>query len=142
MPNMSNTPLLLDGTATAKIIREEVAARVKYLKDHHGVTVGLAAVLAGDNPASVTYVNMKRKACEKAGIASMERIFSSEATQSEVMDTIHALNADAGVHGILVQHPMPKHLDEEEILATVSPKKDADGIGRSSLGDVVLGHPS
>jgi methylenetetrahydrofolate dehydrogenase (NADP+) / methenyltetrahydrofolate cyclohydrolase len=139
---MSNNPLLLDGTATAKIIREEVAVRVAHLKEKYGVTVGLAAVLAGDNPASVTYVNMKRKACEKAGIASIERIFSSEATQSEVMETIHALNADAGVHGILVQHPMPKHLDEEEILATVSPKKDADGIGRSSLGDVVLGHPS
>lgn len=132
-------PILLDGTATAKAIRAEVAARTQSLKADHGVTPGLAAVLAGDDPASATYVRMKRRACEKAGIASFSREFSSSATQAEIRDAVLALNADPNVHGILVQHPLPAGLDEYEILATVSPDKDVDGIGRGSLGDLVKG---
>jgi methylenetetrahydrofolate dehydrogenase (NADP+)/methenyltetrahydrofolate cyclohydrolase len=132
-------PILLDGTATAKTIRQEVANRVRRLKEKYGVTPGLAAVLAGDNPASVTYVRMKRKACEKAGINSFAYEFGSDATRTQLLDTIHALNADPNVHGILVQHPLPKGLDEFEILAAVAPEKDADGIGRASLGDLVKG---
>lgn len=135
-------PILLDGAQVAKALRAEVAARTTVLKEQYGITPGLAAVLAGDNPASVTYVSMKRKACAKAGIASFEHVFSSDATQEEVMACVRALNANPHVHGILVQHPMPKHLDEDEILATVDPAKDVDGIGRASLGDLVLGHPS
>jgi methylenetetrahydrofolate dehydrogenase (NADP+)/methenyltetrahydrofolate cyclohydrolase len=135
-------PTLLDGAATAKAIRAEVATRATKLKEAHGITPGLAAVLAGDNPASITYVSMKRKACAKAGITSFEHVFGSDATQAEVLACIHQLNADPNVHGILVQHPMPKGLDEDEILATVDPAKDVDGIGRASLGDLVLGHPS
>jgi len=135
-------PTLLDGAATAKAIRAEVATRATKLKEAHGITPGLAAVLAGDNPASITYVSMKRKACAKAGITSFEHVFGSDTTQAEVLACIHQLNADPNVHGILVQHPMPKGLDEDEILATVDPAKDVDGIGRASLGDLVLGHPS
>ncbi|MGC4046917.1 MAG: bifunctional 5,10-methylenetetrahydrofolate dehydrogenase/5,10-methenyltetrahydrofolate cyclohydrolase [Armatimonas sp.] len=135
-------PILLDGTATSKTIRQEVKARVEALKNERGIHVGLAAVLAGDDPASVTYVGMKRRMCERVGIRSVERVFDSSATQEEVLATIRELNADPGVHGILVQHPMPKNLDEDEILATVDPHKDVDGIGRASLGDLVLGHPS
>jgi methylenetetrahydrofolate dehydrogenase (NADP+) / methenyltetrahydrofolate cyclohydrolase len=135
-------PVILDGAATAKAIRAEVAARATTLKETHGVTPGLAAVLAGDNPASVTYVSMKRKACAKAGITSFEHVFGADATQEEVLACVRALNADPTVHGILVQHPMPKGLDEDEILAAVDPAKDVDGIGRASLGDLVLGHPS
>ena len=130
-------PLLLDGTATAKTIRDEVAARVAHLKAEYGVTVGLAAVLAGDNPASVTYVRMKRRACEKAGIASIAREFGANATQEEIMDAVRELNADPSVHGILVQHPLPHGLDESAVLAEVAPEKDVDGIGRASLGDLV-----
>ncbi len=132
-------PILLDGTATAKIIRAEVAARAARLKSDFGVTPGLAAVLAGDNPASVTYVRMKRKACEKAGIASTAREFGADVTQDEVMQAVRELNADPLVHGILVQHPLPKGLDEYVVLAEVSPDKDVDGIGRASLGDLVKG---
>ena len=130
---------ILDGTATAKTIRAEVKARVARLKQEHGITVGLAAVLAGDNPASVTYVQMKRRACEKAGIASVARSFPSDATQEQILDAVRELNADPDVHGILVQHPLPKGLDEYEVLATVAPGKDVDGIGRGSLGDLVKG---
>lgn len=135
-------PILLDGTATAKTIRAEIKQRVAAIREKTGATVGLAAVLAGDNPASVTYVHMKRRACDKAGIRSVERVFDASASQSDVLDAVRALNADPDVHGILVQHPMPKNLDEDEILAAVDPAKDVDGIGRSSLGDLVLGHPS
>ena len=135
-------PLILDGATTAKAIRAEVATRTAALKEAHSITPGLAAVLAGDNPASITYVSMKRKACAKAGITSFEHVFGSDATQEEVLACIHDLNADPTVHGILVQHPMPKGLDEDEILAAVDPAKDVDGIGRASLGDLVLGHPS
>lgn len=135
-------PILLDGARIAKELRAEVAQRVGTLHAQHGIVPGLAAVLAGDNPASVTYVSMKRKACAKAGIASFEHVFGSDASQAEVLACVRALNADPKVHGILVQHPMPKHLDEDEILASVDPAKDVDGIGRASLGDLVLGHPS
>ena len=131
-------PLILDGTATAKAIRNEVAERTLTLKGR-GVTPGLAAVLAGEDPASVTYVRMKRKACEKAGIHSVAHEFGPDATQEQILRTIQALNADPSIHGILVQHPLPKGLDEYAILSAVSPDKDVDGIGRGSLGDLVKG---
>lgn len=130
-------PLILDGAATAKTIRAEVQARVRAWKERSGATVGLAAVLAGDDPASVTYVAMKRRACEKAGIASTVHAFDSAATQENVLATVRALNADPHVHGILVQHPLPAGLDEPAVLAAVAPEKDVDGIGRGSLGDLV-----
>lgn len=132
-------PLILDGTATAKTVRAEVARRVRRLGDERGITVGLAAILAGDNPASVTYVGMKRRACERAGIASTTRVFDSGATQEQIMDAVRELNADPGIHGILVQHPLPKGLDENAVLDAVAPEKDVDGIGRGSLGGLVKG---
>ena len=131
-------PILLDGTATAKTLRAEVAQRVAKLKER-GITPGLAAVLAGDNPASVTYVKMKRRACEKAGIASVSREFGPNATQDEIMEAVRELNADPNIHGILVQHPLLPGMDEYAVLAEVSPHKDVDGIGRGSLGDLVKG---
>jgi len=132
-------PLILDGTATAKTIRAEVTERARRLKAEYGVAPGLAAVLAGDDPASVTYVRMKRRACEKAGIVSVAAEFGGDATQEQVMDAVRRFNADPSIHGILVQHPLPKGLDEYAVLAEVSPDKDVDGIGRASLGDLVKG---
>ena len=132
-------PILLDGTATAQAIRAEVATRVSRLKTEFGITVGLAAVLAGENPASVTYVKMKRRACEKAGIYSRAVEFGADATEERIFDAVRELNTDPAIHGILVQHPLPKGMDEYRILAEVSPDKDVDGIGRGSLGDLVKG---
>lgn len=131
-------PLILDGTATAKAIRDEVTARAARLTER-GIVPGLAAVLAGDNPASVTYVKMKRRACEKAGIRSVAYEFGADATEAQIFDCVRMLNADPTIHGILVQHPLPKGMDEYGILAEVSPEKDVDGIGRGSLGDLVKG---
>ena len=130
---------ILDGTKTAKAIRLEVASRVAALKERTGVTTGLAAVLAGDNPASVTYVAMKRKACAAAGIHSEVHIFDSAATTDDILACVTNLNNNPNIHGILVQHPLPKGIDEHAILAAVSPDKDADGIGRASLGELVKG---
>jgi methylenetetrahydrofolate dehydrogenase (NADP+) / methenyltetrahydrofolate cyclohydrolase len=131
-------PLILDGTATARAIRAEVAERAARLTAR-GVVPGLAAVLAGDNPASVTYVKMKRRACEKAGIRSVAHEFGPGATEAEILQCVRDLNADPTIHGILVQHPLPKGMDEYAVLAEVAPEKDVDGIGRGSLGDLVKG---
>lgn len=134
-------PIVLDGAATAKQLRSDVARRVADLNRSHGVVPGLAAVLAGDNPASETYVAMKRRACDKAGIQSVVRTFAKGASTAEILDCVSELNGDPAIHGILVQHPLPSGIDEALVLATVSPDKDVDGIGRASLGDLVKGAP-
>jgi methylenetetrahydrofolate dehydrogenase (NADP+)/methenyltetrahydrofolate cyclohydrolase len=132
-------PILLDGAKTAQTIRAEVTQRTRTLQEKFGITPGLGAILAGDDPASVTYVKMKRRACEKAGIYSVAREFTGSATQAEILQAVRDMNADPRIHGILVQHPLPKGLDEYEVLAEVAPHKDVDGIGRASLGDLVKG---
>jgi methylenetetrahydrofolate dehydrogenase (NADP+)/methenyltetrahydrofolate cyclohydrolase len=132
-------PIILDGTATAKAIRAEVAAEAKALTAATGVVPVLAAVLAGDDPASATYVAMKERACARAGIGSQTYPFSSSASQSEVMDCVQRLNADPEVHGILIQHPLPKHMDEPAILSMLAPEKDVDGIAPISLGRLMAG---
>ena len=136
------TPLILDGTATAKIIRAEVAAGVKALTARTGIVPVLAAILAGDDPASATYVAMKERACARAGIGSRTYPFSSSASEAEVADCLARLNADPLVHGILVQHPLPKHIDEPAVLSLTDPAKDVDGIAPISLGRLVAGLPA
>jgi methylenetetrahydrofolate dehydrogenase (NADP+)/methenyltetrahydrofolate cyclohydrolase len=130
---------ILDGTATAKEIRAELAERVARLKSERGITPRLAVILVGEDPASVTYTRMKKKACEATGMLSDLIELPSTSTQEEVKDVIRKLNDDPGVHGILVQHPVPKHLDELDILSTVAVEKDVDGISAMSLGRLVLG---
>lgn len=130
---------ILDGSATAKAIRAELAEQVAKLKAERGITPRLAVILVGEDPASVTYTRMKKKACEAAGMLSDLIELPSDSTQEQVKDVIHKLNADKSVHGILVQHPVPKHLDELDILSTVMVEKDVDGISALSLGKLVLG---
>jgi len=130
---------ILDGQATARAIREEVKARVAALKAARGVIPRLAAVLVGDNPASEAYVGMKGKACRWVGIESETHRLPAEATQQEVESLIDRLNDDPAVHGILVQHPLPKLLNETAALARLRGDKDVDGISRASLGALVTG---
>lgn len=130
---------ILDGLQTATAIRAEIAERVKALVARTGTQPGLAAVLIGDDPASHTYVSMKGRACRKAGMLSRTVTLPGTATQAEAEALIGELNDDPATHGILVQHPVPKHLDELTILAKVSPAKDVDGIGRGSLGALLTG---
>ena len=136
------TPIILDGTATAKTIRAEVGAAAKKLTAETGIVPTLAAILAGDDPASATYVAMKERACARAGLGSRTFPFANNASQAEVVDCLARLNADPSVHGILVQHPLPKHMDEPAILSQMDPAKDVDGIAPISLGRLVAGLPA
>lgn len=133
------TAQILDGTATAKIVREEVAGRVARLREEKGITPRLTVVLVGEDPASVTYTSMKKKASIAAGMESDLYQLAADSTAEEVKGLITRLNEDPNVHGILVQHPLPKHLDELEILSHVHPDKDVDGISAVSMGRLVLG---
>jgi methylenetetrahydrofolate dehydrogenase (NADP+)/methenyltetrahydrofolate cyclohydrolase len=131
---------IIDGKAIAADIREEIAADVVALKER-GVTPGLAVVLVGDDPASRVYVSMKEKACEKAGIFSDEHKLPAETTEAQLLALIEELNNDPRIDGILVQLPLPDHIDESKILETISPTKDADGFHPYNVGRLVTGNP-
>lgn len=133
------TAKILDGLAVAKSIRAEIAKEVEILKSERGITPKLSVILVGSDPASVTYTKMKKKACEAAGMISDLIELPSHSTQEEIKELINGLNNDPNVHGIMVQHPVPKHLDELDILSTVAVEKDVDGISAISLGRLVLG---
>jgi methylenetetrahydrofolate dehydrogenase (NADP+)/methenyltetrahydrofolate cyclohydrolase len=130
--------ILLDGAATSAQIREELKPRVQQLREA-GIVPKLSVVLIGDDPASHTYVRMKAKACRSVGIESETFALPHDTTQQEAEELIARLNADESVHGILVQHPVPKHLDEIRLLNHLSPDKDVDGISPASLGALVAG---
>jgi methylenetetrahydrofolate dehydrogenase (NADP+)/methenyltetrahydrofolate cyclohydrolase len=130
---------LLDGATLSKEIRAELACKVEKLKAERGITPRLAVILVGEDPASVTYTRMKKKACEAAGMISDLIELPSDSTQESVKSVVKRLNEDRTVHGIMVQHPVPSHLDELDILSTVAVEKDVDGISSMSLGRLVLG---
>jgi len=132
-------PIILDGLATSKTIRQEVRAGAIALTAATGVVPKLAAILAGDDPASHKYVEMKQKACSNAKIDSLTFPFANDAPESQVREILAQLNADPSVHGILIQHPLPKHMDEKDILANLLPEKDVDGIAPISHGRLVSG---
>jgi len=134
--------VLLDGTATARAIRAEIAQSVTAFKDRHRKAPHLAAVLIGADPASETYVSMKQKACGWVGMDSSVHRLGADATQSEAEALVQSLNEDPAISGILVQHPLPKHLHEPAVLDKVSAEKDIDGISRMSLGGLINGEPS
>ena len=131
---------IIDGKAIAAEIREEIAADVVALKEQ-GVTPGLAVVLVGDDPASRVYVTMKEKACEKAGIFSDEHKLPAETTEAQLLALIEELNNDPRIDGILVQLPLPDHIDESKVLESISPAKDADGFHPYNVGRLVTGNP-
>ena len=132
---------ILDGAATARQIREEIKTEVQEFIARTAVTPHLAVMIIGEDPASKVYVNMKKKACLAAGMISTVHELPENSSQEQIVEIIRELNADPLVHGIMVQHPVPKHLDELEILATVTREKDVDGISRDSLGSLVTGNP-
>jgi methylenetetrahydrofolate dehydrogenase (NADP+)/methenyltetrahydrofolate cyclohydrolase len=132
---------ILDGKKLAETMQAEIAAEVQALVQSRGVRPGLAAVLVGENPASQIYVRNKRKACEKAGMASWMHELPKETTQAQLLDLVAHLNADPQVHGILVQLPLPKQIDEAAIIQAVTPLKDVDGFGPENLGLLTAGTP-
>ena len=119
---------ILDGTALAKDVRLEVAAGVAEMREKHGVTPGLAAVLVGDDPASAIYVRNKGRACNEVGMFSETFHHPASTSQEELMDLLDRLNVDERFHGILLQLPLPDHMDEAEVIESVIPPKDIDGI--------------
>jgi methylenetetrahydrofolate dehydrogenase (NADP+)/methenyltetrahydrofolate cyclohydrolase len=132
---------LLDGKQLAQTMQAEVAADAAAFLRQHGRRPGLAAVLVGSNPASESYVRGKRKACEKAGLESWLHHLPAETSQAELLDLVQHLNEDPAVDGILVQLPLPPHIDEPTIIRVVAPLKDVDGFGPENLGLLTTGHP-
>ncbi len=131
------TAKLLDGKALASKIHQELSQTITELQPQIGRPPGLAVLMVGDNPASAAYVRGKEKACLKVGIASFGKHFPTETSQAEIIEAIEQLNQDDRVDGILVQLPLPKHLDSVAILHHIKPEKDADGLHPVNLGKLV-----
>ena len=129
---------ILDGRAIAKRMRADIKQQAAQFEARHGFPPGLGVVLVGDDPASHMYVRMKRRACERAGIYSIAHEMPSNSSEAEVKAKVEALNADQRIHGILVQVPLPDHVDEETILSTVSLDKDVDGFPPVNIGALAM----
>ncbi len=136
------TAKILDGKTLAQTIRNELKEEVKTFQSETGVQPGLAVVLVGGNPASQVYVRKKCEACEEAGIYSVRHDLSTQVSQEELLALIDGLNKDPKIHGILVQLPLPDHIDKSLILESVSPAKDVDGFHKENVGDLWLGNDS
>lgn len=135
------TAKTIDGRAVARRVREEVATGARRLREETGVVPGLAAVLVGDDPASATYVRMKGKACQEAGLVSRTVRLPATIGEPELLTLIDELNEDPEVHGILVQLPLPAHIDSGRILVAVDPDKDVDGFHPVNAGRLATGEP-
>ena len=134
------TAQLIDGLALAKATRADVATRAAALTAQ-GRQPGLAVILVGDNPASQVYVRNKVKACEEAGIRSVLEKYDATLTEAELLARVDALNNDPTIHGILVQLPLPPHIDDHKVIEAISPAKDVDGFHIASAGELVVGEP-
>ncbi len=132
--------VIIDGKQIAADVRAEVAAKVSELKKK-GVEPCLAVILVGENPASVSYVTGKRKALAEVGMADRSIQLPESTSESELLELIASLNADSSVHGILVQLPLPKHIDEDKVIMAIDPSKDVDGFHPVSVGNLMIGRP-
>lgn len=137
----TQTAQLMNGTGLARRIIEETTARAAQISRCTSVAPCLATVLVGEDPASVTYVRMKRARCAKAGITSRHVPLPATTTTAELVDTLAALSQDPGVHGILLQHPAGEHIDERVAFEAIAPEKDVDGVTMHSFGAMSFGLP-
>jgi methylenetetrahydrofolate dehydrogenase (NADP+)/methenyltetrahydrofolate cyclohydrolase len=137
-----NRCILLEGKTVAEKIREEIRSEVEVLFQKKGVRPKLVVILLGTDPASQVYVRNKKKACEKAGIISEIIQLEKNTSETELVKIIEGLNADPSVHGILQQLPLPRHIQENSIVARIHPKKDVDCFHPENVGRLFLGHPS
>ncbi|KAJ4750007.1 Bifunctional protein FolD [Rhynchospora pubera] len=129
---------IIDGKAIAQSIRDGLATEVKSLLSDHNLVPGLAVVIVGTNKDSQTYVSTKRKACAEAGIRSIDVDFPESISESELVKQVHQLNANPDVHGILIQLPLPKHINEERVLGEISIEKDVDGFHPLNIGKLAM----
>jgi len=136
------TARIIDGKATAANLRQDVAGAVATLKDDHGITPGLAVVLVGEDPASTVYVRNKHRQTLEAGMNSFEHRLDASVSQDALLDLINTLNADPAVNGILVQLPLPDHIDPAAVIDTIEPAKDVDGFHVVNAGRLATGLPA
>src|SRR5262249_22981641 len=131
----------IDGKAVAARVREEVSQAVEVFTKGTGYRPGLATVLVGEDPGSVVYVGAKQRACEQVGMSAFDRRLPADASFEEVSDLLESLNADRAVSGVLLQLPLPDHLDDVELTAMIDPDKDVDGLTPVNAGLLALGRP-
>lgn len=129
---------IIDGKLIAQAIKDELKNKVEALKNQ-GITPGLAVVLVGENPASQVYVSNKKKACEYIGMKSFSYELPAETSEEAVLDLVETLNQDTNVHGILVQLPLPKHMNEQKVILKIDPNKDVDGFHPQNVGALSIG---
>ena len=134
------TAQLIDGVALSKQLRQDVAARAAALTSQ-GITPGLAVVLVGENPASQVYVRNKVKACQDSGLHSVLEQYPATLSEADLLSRVTALNVDPSIHGILVQLPLPPHIDTQKVIEAISPEKDVDGFHVASAGALMVGQP-
>lgn len=132
---------LINGTECAQQMREEMKRELALMKDEHNLVPGLAVVLVGDNPSSMSYVSMKEKTCAELGILSRKYKFEADYPEAELLKLIADLNRDPAIHGILVQVPLPDHIVEEKVLYAIDPDKDVDGFHPVNVGRMIIGDP-
>ena len=133
------TAKIVSGTEVAKEIREELKVQIAELKEKHGVIPGLVTILVGEDPASQSYVAAKNKTAHAIGINSEQITLDADTPEEELLDLVKKYNEDGNIHGILVQLPLPKHIDESKILNEINPDKDVDGFHPVNIGRMVLG---
>jgi len=131
--------IILNGRELSKKIEEELKKKVKSLREKTGKVATLATIIVGRNPASVTYVNMKARACERVGINSIKVELDEKCTTEDLLKIINGLNNDENVDGILLQHPLPKHIDERMCFNAIFPSKDVDGVTSAGFGAMTMG---
>ncbi|MCB1059562.1 MAG: bifunctional methylenetetrahydrofolate dehydrogenase/methenyltetrahydrofolate cyclohydrolase FolD [Calditrichaeota bacterium] len=134
-------PTIIDGKAVAAGLQANLKNKIAKFITETGITPGLAVVLVGDDPASAVYVKSKGKACERLGMFSETLRFPADTSREETLATIEKLNRDSRIHGILVQLPLPNHLDPDEVIDAIDPRKDVDGLHPASAGLLALGRP-
>ncbi|MBI4595152.1 MAG: bifunctional methylenetetrahydrofolate dehydrogenase/methenyltetrahydrofolate cyclohydrolase FolD [Candidatus Tectomicrobia bacterium] len=133
--------MIIDGNKVAETMRAEMRQELIKLKAEHGLVPGLAVVLVGDNPASQVYVRNKKKSCEDIGIKSLEYKYPADFSEEQLLKLIKDLNEDPQVNGILVQLPLPKHINETNVLYAIDPRKDVDGFHPVNVGKLMIGEP-
>jgi len=134
--------ILINGNETAAQIRKEIQAEVAGFIDNKDIAPHLAAILVGDDPASETYVSHKEKDCKSVGITSSVYRLSSNATEKDLLDTVDFINSDKDIHGLIVQLPLPEHIDVDRVIGHINPAKDVDGFHPLNVGKMALGYPT
>ncbi len=133
---------VIDGKAAALALRQDIAAEVSRLKTEHSLQPGLAVVLVGEDPASQVYVRNKGRQTLEAGMQSFQHRLPASTSESELLEVVEQLNADSSVHGILVQLPLPEHIDAQRVIAAIDPSKDVDGFHPINAGGLATGDPN